>query len=230
MKITALVPIKKDSERISGKNRRSFNGAPLFTYVLQTLELIEAVEQIIVNTDCEEIKAYIQIHFPKCVVIDRPAHLLGHLITMNSLIEHDLHFCKASHFFQTHCTNPLLKAATIENAIQHYFHNLQQSDSLFAVTPHRARFYLENGMPVNHALNELKRTQDLPVLMEENSNFFIFSRTSFETTRSRIGNSPSQYVMNKLEAVDIDEEEDFLLAEMLHRERIRSVAAYSKEC
>jgi CMP-N-acetylneuraminic acid synthetase len=229
MKITALVPIKKDSERVPGKNRRPFNGAPLFTHVLQTLESIAAIEQIIVNTDCEEIKTYINSHYRKCLVVDRPPHLLGHLITMNSLIEYDLTCSKASHFFQTHVTNPLLGTGTIQSAILDYFKNLEQSDSLFAVTPHRVRFYQENGEPVNHDLKELKRTQDLPALMEENSNFFIFSRTSFESTGSRIGRSSSFYQMNKLEAIDIDEEEDFLLAELIHRERLRLNQVHPKQ-
>jgi CMP-N-acetylneuraminic acid synthetase len=69
---------------------------------------------------------------------------------------------------------------------------------------------------VNHNPRELLRTQDLPALYEENSCLYVFSRESFKKSENRrIGNIPLMFPISSLEAVDIDEEEDFVLAEML---------------
>lgn len=42
---------------------------------------------------------------------------------------------------QTHITNPLLTANTINNAIEKYFSIEQQYDSIFSVTKIQARFF-----------------------------------------------------------------------------------------
>jgi CMP-N-acetylneuraminic acid synthetase len=82
----------------------------------------------------------------------------------------------------------------------------------------QTRLYWQDGKPVNHNPAELLRTQDLPPLFEENSNFFIFSNQSFVNAgNKRIGLNPLMFEMNKLEAMDIDEPADFILAETLHK-------------
>ena len=64
------------------------------------------------------------------------------------------------------------------------------------------------------------RTQDLPVIYEENSNFYIFTNESFlNAGKKRIGLYPIMFPIDKIEAVDIDEPEDFLIAEAIHKLR-----------
>ncbi len=70
---------------------------------------------------------------------------------------------------------------------------------------------------MNHNPKELINTQDLPPLYEDNSNIYIFSKQSFTASgNNRVGLKPQMFLIEKLEAVDIDEEEDFILAEMLY--------------
>jgi CMP-N-acetylneuraminic acid synthetase len=84
------------------------------------------------------------------------------------------------------------------------------------VTRLQTRLYWEDGSPLNHNPAELLRTQDLPPVFEENSNIYIFSRASFDHAgRMRIGKTPLMFEMDRLEAVDIDEEADFRVAEAL---------------
>jgi len=139
---------------------------------------------------------------------------------MNNVIAHDVELSKAEHFLQTHSTNPLLTANTLERAIYEYFASLPNFDSLFSVTKFQTRFYWESGKPVNHNPQELLRTQDLPPIFEENSNIYLFSKESFiKAGDNRIGLKPKMFVMDKAEAVDIDEEEDWQLAEALYELR-----------
>ena len=52
------------------------------------------------------------------------------------------------------------------------------------------------------------------ITIQENSCVYIFSKESFRRAGNRrIGLKPFMYEINKLEAIDIDEEEDFKLAE-----------------
>ena len=62
----------------------------------------------------------------------------------------------------------------------------------------------------------LLRTQDLPPVYEENSNLYLFTADQIAAGR-RIGDRPILFEIDPLEAVDIDEEADFVLAEALDR-------------
>ena len=139
---------------------------------------------------------------------------------MNNIIAYDLRQIEDDHFFQTHSTNPLLQSSVIDLAIESYFKNLEHFDSLFSVTRLQTRLYWKDGAPVNHNPDELLRTQDLPPVYEENSNFYIFSKNSFaDADGSRIGLKPLMFEINKLEAIDIDEPEDWEIAEILYKRR-----------
>ena len=115
----------------------------------------------------------------------------------------------------------MVSSATLNAAIQRYFAALGEGyDSLFGVTKFQSRFYWANGSAINHNPAELIRTQDLPPIYEENSNFYIFSVDSFRAAgNKRIGLHPEMFAVNKLEAIDIDDKEDFILAETLYANR-----------
>jgi CMP-N-acetylneuraminic acid synthetase len=135
---------------------------------------------------------------------------------MNDVIAHDLGFVTAAHVLQTHATNPFLGPATMEAALTAYLEARPKHDSLFTVTARQSRFYWPDGRPINHSPDELLRTQDLAPIYEENSSLYVFSPASFrESGGRRIGRRPLMFPMSKLEALDIDDEEDFALAEAL---------------
>jgi len=221
MKITALLPMKKHSERISKKNLRLFSGYPLYHMIARVLTESSYVDKIIINTDCPAIAEDALQNFFKVVIHERPLSLRGDMVPMNDIIGFDISRSPSEHFLQTHSTNPLLTRETLEQAIETYFGNLAQYDSLFSVSRLQTRLYLESGKPVNHDPAILLRTQDLPPLFEENSNIYIFSKSSFqEAGKRRIGVRPKLFEMNKLEAIDIDEEEDFIIAEAVMQFRM----------
>ncbi|GAB5417738.1 MAG: acylneuraminate cytidylyltransferase family protein [Crocinitomicaceae bacterium] len=219
MTITALVPIKKESERLLNKNFLSFNGRPMYTCVLETLEKCPLIDKIVVNTDAQEIASFVKNELTKGHLIRRPEHLFGNEITMNSIIAYDLSQVSGEHFLQTHVTNPLLSIETIEKAIATYFDQLEQFDSLISVNAIKKRAFDAQLQPINHDNTNLLMTQDLPPILIENSNLFLFSRASYEQTKSRIGRRPQAFSMHELESLDIDHESDFKLAQLIDKNK-----------
>lgn len=218
MKLFAVVPMKAHSERVAHKNIREFNGKPLFYWIFDTLSHVKTISKIILDTDSETIAEKVKSYFDVDVSF-RPQRLQGDMVSMNLIIEHVISLYPGQRYFlQTHSTNPLLTNDTLERAAETFF-NLKDYDSLFSVTRYQSRFYDSRFQPVNHNPGELKRTQDLPPLYEENSNIYIFSRESFGAVGTRIGKHPYLFEMDPLEAVDIDEEKDFVLAETLMKQR-----------
>jgi N-acylneuraminate cytidylyltransferase len=213
--VTALVPMKGHSERVPDKNMRQFNGRPLCHWILNTLSYVPEVEEIIVNTDSERIAESIG-HFD-VTVFQRPESLRGDHVSMNRIILHDVSETEADLYLQTHCTNPLLRPETISDAIKRF--RDEDCDSLFSVTSIQTRLWDETGVPINHKRDELKRTQDLTPVYEENSNIYLFSAESVTLHKNRIGSNPEMFPMDETEAIDIDEVIDFKVAETLHRKR-----------
>lgn len=213
-RIVALVPMRHNSERVPQKNFREFNGKPLFYWILNTLSKCPSVDAIYVDTNSPTIKENAPAVSKKVAIIDRPAHLCAGETPMNEILLHDVSLIDADYYLQTHVTNPLLKAETIERAIQTFLDS-GEHDSLFAVTRLQTRLWNEQGAPVNHNLEILLRTQDLPPIFEENSNLYIFTKETLRARKNRIGTRPLMFEIPWHEACDIDEEIDFRVAEFL---------------
>jgi CMP-N-acetylneuraminic acid synthetase len=223
MKVTALLPMKGNSERVPGKNIRDFNGKPLFFHILESLAASDYIYQVIVNTDSEQFAEMAKGVSDKVKIHERPEAICGDFVSMNQVIKYDIENSDAEHFIQTHSTNPLLRVSTINKAIKAYEDLDPNFDSIFSVTKLQTRLFWETGEAINHNPAELIRTQDLPPVFEENSNFFIFSKESFKKAGDkRIGLYPKMFEVNKIEAVDIDDENDFLIAEALQKLNILS--------
>jgi CMP-N-acetylneuraminic acid synthetase len=218
-RIVALVPMRDRSERVPGKNYRLLAGQPLFHHILHALAASTQLAEIAVDTDSPSIKAGLAEHFPAVRVIERPEHLRAGEIPMNEILLHDTAQIPADYYLQTHSTNPLLRAETIDKAISAFFEAKPQPDSLFGITELHTRLYDAAGKAINHNPRELLRTQDLPPVYEENSCLYIFSQRSLEENGHRIGLSPLMFPIPREEAFDIDEEIDFQIADFLMRQR-----------
>ena len=213
--IVALLPMKAHSERVSGKNFRLFAGKPLFRWILDTLIAVDAVREIVINTDARNILAeHGLIEGGKVRIRDRREDLCGDMVSMNRILEDDIRAVPADLYLMTHTTNPLLSTGTVNGAIQLLASN-PEKDSLFSVNKMQTRFYRDNASPVNHDPENLLRTQDLEPWYEENSNLYLFSRRSFEATDARIGRAPLLLPTPLLESIDIDNHETWCLAEMV---------------
>ena len=210
-KIKALVPMKGHSERVPNKNIRLIAGKPLFHWILESLSKSQYIDEIIINTDSEEIAENASANFD-VIILKRPEELCGDMVSMSPLIKHDISHTSGSLFLQTHSTNPLVKTETIDRAIE-TFYRLSDHDSLFTVTPMWTRIFWKDGEPINHDPDNLIRTQDLDPIYEENSCLYIFSRDIFNKRENRLGFNPKMMIMDPIESIDIDEEHDFQLAE-----------------
>jgi len=186
--------------------------------IVESLLASKYITKVVINTDSKVIADDAIKNFDRIEIIDRPSEICGDFVPMNDIIAYDLSQITGEYFLQTHSTNPMLSTSTIDKSIEVFQANMSQYDSLFSVTRLQTRLYWQDGSPVNHNPKELLRTQDLPPVYEENSNVYLFSRSSFAASgNKRIGLMPYMFEMDKLEAVDIDDEFDFKMAEMIYR-------------
>lgn len=218
-KIVALVPMRHDSHRVKGKNYRLLAGKPLYHHILSTLLNCPEISEVVVDTDSQPIMDGIKLDFPQVRIFIRPEHLRAGEIPMNEVLLHDISQVEADFYLQTHSTNPLLTPETISHAIRIMIENFPGYDSLFSVTRWQTRLWDELGRAINHNPAVLLRTQDLPPVYEENSCLYIFTRQTLQNEHNRIGERPYLFEIEASEAWDIDEEIDFLMADLLMSHR-----------
>ena len=213
-KIVALLPMKANSERVKGKNFRPLAGKPLFQWILDALLSVDDVSCVVINTDAKEILIENGlVESDRVIIRQRKPELCGDFVSMNLILADDIEAVEADAYLMTHTTNPLISSETIERALRAYESGFPNYDSLFSVNKIQTRFYREDMSPVNHNPDELVRTQDLEPWFEENSCLYVFNRESFSKTNARIGKTPQLFVTPPLESIDIDEPEDWAMAE-----------------
>ncbi len=214
-RVVALVPMRHTSERVPGKNYRKLGDRPLYRHIVDTLLGCSLISEVVVDTNSPVIIESLSKDLPEVGLIERPQHLRAPDIPMNEVLLHDVSLLKAEFYLQTHSTNPLLRADTIERAIESFLDSLAQHDSLFSVSALHTRLWDECGQPLNHDPSVLLRTQDLPPVYEENSSLYLFSAETLQSRRNRIGERPLLFEIDRIEAWDIDDELDFQIAELL---------------
>lgn len=212
--LVALLPMKGHSERVPRKNFRDIAGKPLFRWMLDVLLSVDAIDEVVINTDArDELAACGLTEGGRVRIRDRREELCGDFVSMNLVLADDVEAVPARRYLMTHTTNPLITRETVQRAIARL--DESDGDSLFTVTKTQTRFYRADGSPVNHDPDNLIRTQDLEPWFEENSCLYLFTRDSFLGTNARIGSSPVMLETPRLESIDIDDPEDWTLAEAL---------------
>lgn len=221
-RIVALVPMRHESKRVPGKNYRPMCGKPLYAHILDTLLSVKAIDEVVVDTDSPIILEGLARDYPTVRALLRPEDLRADTTPTNEILLHDTAQVPADLYLQTHSTNPLLTAKTVENAIASLLDKYPEYDSLFAVTPLYTRLWDQLGRAINHNPDILLRTQDLPPVYEENSCIYLFTRETLLTRRNRLGYRPLMFPMDAREATDIDEEIDFTIAEILMQAQLKT--------
>ena len=219
MRVVALLPMRHASVRVPGKNYRPFAGRPLYHHVLAGLLACPRIEEIVIDTDSELLQEDAARHFPAVTVLERPERLRADTVPMNDVLLNTISQVAADFYLQTHSTNPLLRPATIERAVAAMLEAYPIHDSLFSVTRLQTRLWDALTRPINHNPAILLRTQDLPPTYEENSCLYLFTGDTLRQRHNRIGERPLLFEIERLEAMDIDEELDFKVAEFLYRQR-----------
>ena len=115
-------------------------------------------------------------------------------------------------YVYAHATAPFITVDTMKECIEAV--QSGKYDSAFCAI--KLQDYLwKDGEPLNFDASNVPRTQDLEPIYQETSGVYVFTKEVFEKYHRRIGKKPFIKEVSFKEAVDIDEADDFELAEVL---------------
>lgn len=216
MKIIAVVPMKLNNRRLPQKNTKCFkNGKPLCYYILSTLKSIEQIDEVFVYCSNPDIKSFIPDNVK---YLQRSSSLDQDTTKINEVLLSFSSDVSADIYVMTHTTAPFISKKSIEKGLNAVISG--KYDSSFSVKKIQD-FLWKDGRPFNYELNNIPRTQDLPALYEETSGFYIYKNDVITKNGRRIGNNPYMVEIGEIESVDIDELEDFMIADAIYNHIIK---------
>ena len=217
--IKAFIGCRLGSTRVKFKNLSLIANKPLFTYLTDNALAASNIDELFLNTDSQYIVDVAkEIYSNKLNYYIRPPHLGSSKAKLDDFVyDFMLNFpSDITIFFNPCCL--FLKTETIDKAISYFIEN--NLDSLCASRVAQTLCF-KNNKPINFSLDVAQpRTQDLEPIHCQTCAFFIWKTKTFKNDyeKSSAGNFCGKfesYGLSTLESIDIDTEEDYLIAESL---------------
>ncbi len=222
MRILALIPARRGSKRLPGKNSRVLGTRPLVAWSIAAAKGVSGVCDILVSTDDATIAA-IARDAGALVPWIRPPELATDEASSVDVCLHALDWYEREHgrvdgLLLLQPTSPFRSREAVTRGL-----------ALFASNPHRSVlgvsaakshpmwcFTLEQGRlrPFVESADFRLRSQDLPPAYALNGAFYLVTPDDLRTQRSFHADDAQALLMNRPEeGIDIDTELDWKLAE-----------------
>lgn len=214
--ITAIVPVRKGSQRVKNKNFRPFSNTTLLDLKLQTLLQIKTIDNIIVSTDSNQ-----AIEIAKSYGVSthkRDPYYASSNCTNSEFFENLGQSIEGDYLMYTPVTAPLIKPETYYDFINRFFNVLDNHDSMLTATYVKDHMWL-NNKPINYDPTNAPNTQDLPDIIKLTYGINIISKKDMIECKNVVGKNPTFYLLDGDETIDIDTSLDFKFAEFLYNNR-----------
>ncbi len=218
----AIIPARSGSKRIPDKNIRNFYGIPMLVRTVNLLKDSGLFNQIIVSTNDDN---YAKIAIEAGASVDhlRPSELSSDFVGLREVMKFELseYGKKIDPNCETMCVlpcTPLLNIVTLNRSIETFapssfdllfpvIKNSKQSQRSFQIS--------DNGLLNPLAFdNSLRRTQDLDLTFQDAGQFYLSTASNWSSGKLEVMQG---IVVSKTSAVDVDDEEDWILAEALFK-------------
>lgn len=221
----AIIPARGGSKGVPRKNVRLLNGKPLISYTIEAAIGSKYVSKVIVSTDDNEIAevalscgAEVPFMRPPELATDTAKAIDTYLYTINRL--ESIYNEPVENFIVLLPTAPLRTSDDIDKAITIFLSNKAETVISVMEANHPPSWYKQidaNGILKNY-FNEVDNSlnrQEAPKSYLPNGAIYIFNYQKLKSTNDYYNNKTFPYVMSINHSIDIDNEVDFLLAEIL---------------
>lgn len=209
----ALIPAKKNSTRLLGKNKRILKGKPLFKHSIESAKDSRKIKKVFVSSNDKEILSTAKKL--NCETIVRPEKISGEKTSMNVVIKHFIDYLEkkkisAKYIVLLQPTSPFRKKKLIDKLISKF---LLSKKTLVTVKKENAKFLKgivainKKSFPIFPGYFNLN-DQELPKYYVPNGSIYIFKIKKFKKKNSLPIQNLSIYEMFGKYNVNIDTLED----------------------
>jgi len=230
MKKTAIIPLRKGSKGIPGKNKKKMLGRPLFSWVL-TEAIFSDLDEIYVFTDDSEIIAFIKKEYywsPKVKVELRDEQNASDTASTESVMIEFANVVKND--FEIICllqaTSPMTTSEDINAVLNEIIIN-KKTAALTVVNTHRF-IWNSDGTPQNYDVFNRPRRQDFEGLLIENGAVYATTKEAFLQTKNRVSGTIGLVKMEETSLVEIDSTTDWKIIEELLANRLKKSKSHQR--
>ncbi|MET1258521.1 HAD family hydrolase [Flagellimonas sp. DF-77] len=217
MAVVAFIPVRGGSKSIPFKNIKDFCGKPLVYWTVKAAVDCTRIDRVVVATDSELIKNTVEgFGLEKTEVYERKSENAQDTSSTESVIFEYLEaegLSDNERFILIQATSPFLSSGDLNKGLD----LLSTHDSVLSCVRTKRFFWNEGGAPLNYDYNNRPRRQDFEGLLMENGAFYMNSVGNIIASNNRISGNIGIAEMPEYTAVEIDEEEDWIMAESLMR-------------
>ena len=223
--ITAFIPVRGGSKSIPLKNIKPFCGKPLVCWNVEALEDCDAVDEIIIATDSQEIENTIkEFNYKKVRIYQRSAENASDTASTESVMLEYIQNKKLNPdttFILVQATSPLTQSIHFAEALQMYQEN--HFDSILSCVRNKRFFWNSNGTSLNYDFQNRPRRQDFEGMFMENGAFYINTVKNILDSQNRLSGKIGVYEMPEYTATEIDEPDDwFILENLMYKHILRN--------
>lgn len=205
--VVAFIAVKRNSVRVPEKNLRVLGNSPLYTHILSSLVDSQRFDSVYVYASDN---VFNQHGLDGVTFEQREPQLDGDQVRGMQIFRSFVEKVPSEHYLLAHSTSPFISVETINRVVDAGLSG--EYESVFTGRLEQTYAYFKNE-PLNFEPSDFKRTQDLePVILESNGLYF-FSREQLLEKGKRVGDSAHIVPVLGAEAIDIDTERDWELAE-----------------
>lgn len=226
MSCLAIITARGGSKRIPKKNIKEFCGKPIIAYSIEAALNSGIFNEVMVSTDSDEI-AEIAVKYGAKVPFMRSADNSNDFATTNDVlceVVNDYKEKQGKVFDFVCCLYPTAPFVTAKK-LQETFEILKNTkvDQVvpvvrFSFPPQRCFVIDENGeMIYKYPENQSKRSQDLEPYYHDAGQFYFYSANVFYNNKKPVDFVTRPYILSDLEVQDIDNMEDWQIAEIKYK-------------
>ena len=220
MNILGIVPARKGSKGLKGKNIKELGGKPLIDYTFKLVSSLEIIDKIYLTTNDDAIIDLATQHKRVNVPFIRPAKISKDKTPMHEVVSHLISYCdeideKYDYIVLFQPTTPFRNKQEVLHMIQYAIDN--NLESLFAVTNvwhHPSEYIRVSNNKFDYILNpkESSRRQDFEKVYFITGALYIVSTSFFKKTQTFITEESKPYILSEETMIDIDNAFHFNLA------------------
>jgi YrbI family 3-deoxy-D-manno-octulosonate 8-phosphate phosphatase len=224
MKKIGIIPVRKGSKGIPGKNKKKMVGRPLFSWVL-TEAIFSDLDFVYIFTDDIEIINYVEdeYHWTTKVktLLRNDENANDTASTESAMLEFNE---KINHDYDILCllqaTSPLTMAVNINTGLERITKGSFKS-AVSVVKTHKFTWNT-NGIPQNYDLLNRPRRQDFDGLLMENGAVYCTTKAAFLQSKNRVSSTIGLIEMPDDTLLEIDSLSDWNVIENLLIERLKT--------
>ena len=218
MTVVAVVPVKSVSERVASKNfREFFEGESLFDLLVGKLLKSSEIDEIYISSNELSIKD--KVEGLGCKFIKRDENFCNNKTPWSDVIANiaaSIPETNETSIAWCHTTSPLFDEH--DAAIKSYKASASKDlyDGLITVSELSEFIVSENKQPINYSWGPWHRySQHLEKMYTITYALFIATKEEMVKNRYVISKNPEFYVVPPIQAIDVDTDYDFKLAQLL---------------